>query len=204
MSSEVDVLTAPTSSLILAVLRTRTDELQARAGEGTLAHVRVARVGSQVEVEVLSLHKLRPEEGGPEEIGKMQMTAYSWRGKEVDTKDSIVFTNPGTDIIFDMEPWNSPVKFLLNCQQKAEEEADEEVEGCVVVEVHRVSKMPGRSNHLLGEVVVMIPPVAKVQEEQLEVTRFRPVAMEGEEGTQLSARTDNMAKAFLARYKKPL
>jgi len=123
-----------------------------------------------------------------------------------------VYTDPGRDIVFDMDPEKEPAKLALEKGPEC---------GWLVVEVHRLSRMPGKRSHLLGEVVIFVDEIADggkkdgedgeeeeghFEEEALQNNSayqamiFHPVFFEGGIGEELTRRNDKMTKRFLARY----
>ena len=114
---------------------------------------------------------------------------------------SQVFPNPGQDIIFDMDPEVEPEKLVLKKQGQES--------GWVVVEVHRLSRIPGKKSHLLGEVVIFVEGTQQHVDGEITQTNgtfqamvFPAVINEGDVGEELTRRNDQTTKRFLARYDK--
>ena len=216
MKQETDVLASCSFSLVLSLLEQRS-KAQKRNLEkdATMLNLHMSCSSDELEVEVKSIFNLRPEKGGPEEIKKLQFVARLWQHRSTEEKvaHSPVFTNPGQDIVFDMDPEQEPAKLAL---EKGPES------GWLVVEVHRLSRMPGKRSHLLGEVVIFVDEMqgtdipngveencfmdqAKCEEDledsgAYQVMIFHPVVNEGDIGEELTRRNDQTAKCFLSRY----
>ena len=224
MKRETDVLAACSFSLILSLLeqRSKSQKQEMENEEATMVNVQVSNSPDHLEVEVKSIFNLRPEEGGPKEIGKLQFIARLWQHgtTEEQVVQSQVFPNPGQDIIFDMDPEKEPEKLVLKKQGQES--------GWVVLEVHRLSRIPGKKSHLLGEVVIFVEgtqqhvdgEITHIEDRVAEhsdspdaeqevqtngtyqVMVFPAVINEGEVGEELTRRNDQTTKRFLARYDK--
>ena len=207
-------------SLVLSLLEQRS-KAQKRSieNDATMLNLHLSNSLDDLEVEVRSISNLRPEKGGPKEIGKLQFIARLWQHGATTEKvvHSPVFTNPGQDIVCDVDP----EKALSKLELKKGPES-----GWLVLEVHRLSRMPGMRSHLLGEVVIFVDEMQgadmvvgggqkdvpdgeeedSFEEEDLQtngayqVMIFHPVLFEGDIGKELTRRNDRMAKRFLARY----
>ena len=226
MKQETDVLASCSFSLVLSLLEQRSKAQKRNLeNDATMLNLHMSYSSDELEVEVKSIFNLRPEKGGPEEIKKLQFVARLWQHRSTEEKvaHSPVFTNPGQDIVFDMDPEQEPAKLAL---EKGPES------GWLVVEVHRLSRIPGKRSHLLGEVVIFVDEMqgtdrivdegkknipngeeencfkdqATCEEEHLEdngayqVMIFHPVVSEGDIGKELTRRNDQTAKCFLSRY----
>ena len=157
MKLETDILAACSFSLVLSLLEHRS-QAQIRSPESgaTMLNIHLDNTLDHLEVEVKSIFNLQPEKGGPKEIGKLQFVARLWQhgATEEQTASSDVYANPEKDIVFDMDPEREPVKLVV---QKQSMES-----GWLVVEVHRLSRLPGKKSHLLGEVVAFVEEVKDV------------------------------------------
>ena len=207
-------------SLVLSLLEQRWKAQKKERNmesDATVLNLHLSNSSDGLEVEVKSIFNLRPEQGGPDQIGKLQFIARLWQHGTTEEKvaSSIVYPDPGQDIVFDMDPEKEPAKLLL---EKGPES------GWLAVEVHRLSRMPGKRSHLLGEVVIFVDEMQgadmiadgekapdgeeelSVEEEDLEnigcyqLMIFHPVFFEGNIGEELTRRNDKMTKRFLARY----
>ena len=202
-------------SLVLSLLEQRSKALkQNRENDAIMLNLHLNKsTVDELEVEVKSIFNLCPEKGGPKEIGKLQFVARLWQHGSTEEKvvQSQVFTNPGRDIIFDMDPEKEPAKLVLEKQGPES--------GWLVVEVHRVSRVPGKKSHLLGEVVIFVEETQETDKEEdcfeeqstngegdmqnkgaYQVMVFPSVINEGEIGKELTRRNDQTTKRFLARY----
>ena len=203
-------------SLVLSLLEQRS-KAQKRNTEDDATMLNLHLNKSTVDdlkLEVKSIFNLHPEKGGPKEIGKLQFVARLWQHGSTEEKmaQSQVFTNPGQDIVFDMDPEQEPAKLVLEKQGPES--------GWLVVEVHRISRIPGKKSHLLGEVVIFVEETQEMDKEEdcleeqstiggeedmqnngaYQVMVFPPVINEGEIGEELTRRNDQTTKHFLARY----
>ena len=203
-------------SLVLSLLEQRSKaQKRSRENNATMLNLHL----DDLEVEVRSISNLRPEKGGPKEIGKLQFIARLWQHGATTEKvvHSPVFTNPGQDIVCDVDP----EKALSKLELKKGPES-----GWLVLEVHRLSRMPGMRSHLLGEVVIFVDEMQGAdmvvgggqkdvpdgdEEDSFEgedlqtngayqLMIFHPVLFEGDIGKELTRRNDRTTKRFLARY----
>ena len=209
MKLETDILAACSFSLVVSLLELRS-QAQIRSPESgaTMLNIHLDNTVDHLEVEVKSIFNLQPEKGGPKEIGKLQFVARLWQhgATEEQMAYSHVYANPEKDIVFDMDPEREPAKLVV---QKQSVES-----GWLVVEVHRLSRLPGKKSHLLGEVVAFVEEVKDVdgtdEAEQggriegvagsFQTMIFPHVSEEGEIGEELWRRSDQIAKRFLNRY----
>ena len=204
-------------SLLLSLLEQRSKAQKRNAeDDATMLNLHLSNTSDNLVVEVKSIFNLSPEQGGPEEIGKLQFIARLWQHGTTEEKvaHSPVYRDPGQEIVFDMDPEKEPAKLVL---EKGPES------GWLVVEVHRLSRMPGKRSHLLGEVVIFVDETQgadmivdggekdvpdgeeedSVEEESngaYQMMIFHPVFFEGDIGEELTRRNDKMTKRFLARY----
>ena len=204
-------------SLVLSLLEQRSKAQKRNTeNDATVLNIHLNKsTVDDLELEVKSIFNLRPEKGGPKEIGKLQFVARLWQHGSTEEKvaQSQVFTNPGQDIVFDMDPEQEPAKLVLEKQGPES--------GWLVVEVHRISRIPGKKSHLLGEVVIFVEETQETDKEEecfeeqstsggedmqnngaYQVMVFPPVINEGEIGEELTRRNDQTTKRFLARYDK--
>ena len=209
MKVETDILAACSFSLVVSLLEHRSQaQIQSHESGATVINVHLDNTVDHLEVEVKSIFNLQPEKGGPKEIGKLQFVARLWQhgATEEQVASSHVYANPEKDIVFDMDPEREPAKLVV---QKQSMES-----GWLVVEVHRLSRLPGKKSHLLGEVVAFVEEVKDVdgteEAEQggrvegsaggFQTMIFPHVSEEGEIGKELWRRSDQIAKRLLNRY----
>ena len=209
MKLETDILAACSFSLVLSLLELRS-QAQIRSPESgaTVLNIHLDNTVDHLEVEVKSIFNLQPEKGGPKEIGKLQFVARLWQhgATEEQVASSHVYANPEKEMVFDMDPEREPAKLVVKKQSMES--------GWLVVEVHRLSRLPGKKSHLLGEVVAFVEEVKDVDgtDEAKQGGRveegaggfqtmiFPHVCEEGEIGKELWRRSDQIAKRFLNRY----
>ena len=207
-------------SLLLSLLEQRSKaQKRNKEDDATMLDLHLSNSSDNLVLEVKSIFNLSPEQGGPEEIGKLQFIARLWQHGTTEEKvaHSPVYRDPGQGIVFDMDPEKEPAKLVL---EKGPES------GWLVLEVHRLSRMPGKRSHLLGEVVTFVDEMQRADmivdggkkdlpdgeegdgfeegdlqtNDAYQVMIFHPVFFEGNIGEELTRRNDKMTKRFLARY----